>query len=359
MEKFFDYFKSKSFCENKTTAKENTATNNIEEFDVNLEACIKDEVINENLIFDNDCNLAADSDLEDPLTVSNLGQEIDKKPELPVTEEFVDKKHVTNSDTDNLSVMNSNLDVDIGNEAMLMNDLIQDNTNISMLVEEEVIDKNDYIADTNLDTDDIGLMSKLERDGTNIMQVNDQIVNNNFTSQNYDISATNTLTNMSEKGKKRGRKRKYESQNREIRKLKSNTNQDYINSKGKEVKKKTFNDFACNCPLKCTEKVEANIRKREFENYWNSGNFSARLSIIRDNIIEHKVIRSYVHSGSKKRTFTRRYFIAGVLVCKKTFLQTYQISASRVSLVLEKMRKQEDFTDNRGRTRAGGIAIKD
>lgn len=152
------------------------------------------------------------------------------------------------------------------------------------------------------------------------------------------------------KGRKNsGRKRKYACQNREIKKQKVNSNQDYVSASGKIIKKREFTGdiFDCRCPKKCTQKVDANIRREEFTKYWKSGSFPARCEIILGNVKEKKVNRSYVKGKASRRTATRLYYIGGVDVCKKTFLNTYKISQSRIDIALKKLNEQE-LTDRRG-----------
>lgn len=62
---------------------------------------------------------------------------------------------------------------------------------------------------------------------------------------------------------KKGRKRRYEDHNSSIRKKKANTNQDYYSAKGKKVSAKEFNRSDCRCPLKCTENISIDQRKKE------------------------------------------------------------------------------------------------
>lgn len=158
---------------------------------------------------------------------------------------------------------------------------------------------------------------------------------------------------------KRGRKRKHPDQNRTIRKQKANTNQDYVSAKGKEVCPKQFtgDDFNCNCPKKCTEKVSVEIRKNEFERFWNAGSYEARCAILLGSVKELEKQRSY--SANSKRIFTRKYYIANITVCKKTFLNTLGISQTRIDFALQKCRSQAPVNDNRGMNSGGKNAISE
>lgn len=156
---------------------------------------------------------------------------------------------------------------------------------------------------------------------------------------------------------KKGRKRKYEDQNSSIRKKKANTNQDYFSAKGKKVCAKEFNSSDCNCPLKCTEKIGIEQRKKEFDKFWNSGSYEARCALLQGSITETKTRRSYVRNS--KRTFTRKYKLCDTSVCKKAFLITLGISQSRIDVALNKYREQAFITDKRGVKSGGKNAISE
>lgn len=64
---------------------------------------------------------------------------------------------------------------------------------------------------------------------------------------------------------RKGRKQKVPGQTREERKMKANTNKPYINSKGVEVQPRVFDEnFDCQCPKKCTEKISLQARRGKF-----------------------------------------------------------------------------------------------
>ncbi|KAJ0177334.1 hypothetical protein K1T71_007343 [Dendrolimus kikuchii] len=144
---------------------------------------------------------------------------------------------------------------------------------------------------------------------------------------------------------KKGRKRKFVDQNSSIRKKKANNNEDYFSAKGKKVCAKEFNSSGCRCPLKCTEKISIDQRKKEFEKFWSSGSYEARCAILQGSVIEVKKNRSYsIHS---KRAF----------ICKKAFLITLGISQSRIDVALNKFREQAPIDDKRGVKSGGRNAI--
>lgn len=152
---------------------------------------------------------------------------------------------------------------------------------------------------------------------------------------------------------KRGRKRKYPEQHRDIRKKKTNCNEDHISVKGKEVTRIFFSgdSFDCKCPKKCTDKVAAEERKKEFDRFWMCGNYGARCAILQGCVTETETKRSY--TANSKRSFTRYYHVNGKSVCKKTFLNTFGISQTRIDFALKKLKNQEPVNDQRGQKSGG------
>nr|CAH7764001.1 unnamed protein product [Callosobruchus chinensis] len=66
----------------------------------------------------------------------------------------------------------------------------------------------------------------------------------------------NAQENVSHPGRpKKGRKRKYPDQDRNIRKKRIHSNLDHHSAKEKFVRAKEFVAFACNCSMKCNEKL--------------------------------------------------------------------------------------------------------
>lgn len=158
---------------------------------------------------------------------------------------------------------------------------------------------------------------------------------------------------------KRGRKRKHPDQNRQIRKKQCNTNQDHYNAKGKKVEAKEFlgNNFNCNCQKKCTEKLPKEVRQAEFTKFWASGSYEARCAILQGCVKEVPKKRSY--SSNSKRMYTRKHNLLDIEVCKKTFLNTFGISQTRIDSALSKQRSQEKINDKRGLNSGGKNAISE
>ncbi|CAH2098877.1 unnamed protein product [Euphydryas editha] len=139
--------------------------------------------------------------------------------------------------------------------------------------------------------------------------------------------------------------------------LYDDNNQDYFSAKGKKVCAMEFNSSDCRCPLKCTEKLTIDQRKKEFDKFWNSGSYEARCAILPGSITETKKKRSY--AVNSKRVFTRRYKLCNTSVCKKAFLITLGISQSRIDVALNKLREQASISDKRGVKSGGRNAITD
>ena len=95
-----------------------------------------------------------------------------------------------------------------------------------------------------------------------------------------DLTET-TLENKVYKGRpKKGRKRKFENQNRTERKKKRNSNKQYNNYKGREIRPKEFINYVCNCTLKCAKNIPVEIRKLEFERFWSLGSYDCQVNFI-------------------------------------------------------------------------------
>lgn len=164
---------------------------------------------------------------------------------------------------------------------------------------------------------------------------------------------TRELVRISHDGKPKGRKRAVPDQTREIRKIRANTNQPYINSKGNEVKPKVFDEsFSCGCPKKCTQQLSLKVRKQIFNMFWGIGTYEGRCAFLNSCVNELPKKRQYTKAETSRRNHTRKYYLKGVEVCKTAFTKTLKISNSRIDVSLHKM-ESENFTDERGKKRIG------
>ena len=119
----------------------------------------------------------------------------------------------------------------------------------------------------------------------------------------------------SESGKPKGRKRAVADQTRAIRKLRANTNQAYVNSKGNDVQPKEFDaDFECACSKKCTRKISKKCRKQIFTMFWSIGTYEGRCAFLNSCINEVPKKRQYTKNEKSRRNNTRKYFLKGTEV---------------------------------------------
>lgn len=118
------------------------------------------------------------------------------------------------------------------------------------------------------------------------------------------------LVQISDNGKPKGRKRAVADQTRAIRKLRANTNQAYVNSKGNEVQPKEFDsDFECTCPKKCTRKISEKCRKQIFTMFWGIGTYEGRCAFLNSCINEVPKKRQYTKNEKSRRNNTRKYYL--------------------------------------------------
>ncbi len=137
------------------------------------------------------------------------------------------------------------------------------------------------------------------------------------------------------------RRRVVADQTRTIRKLRANTNQPYVNSKGKEVKPKEFDvSFKCGCPKKCTEQLSLKVRRQIFNMFWNIGSYEGRCAFLNSCVNEIPKKRQYTKSENSRRKHSRKYYLKGVEVCKHAFVNTLKISNSRIDVSLHKMESE-------------------
>lgn len=117
---------------------------------------------------------------------------------------------------------------------------------------------------------------------------------------------------------------------------------------------KTFSNNNCLCNKKCIEKIACEERKKAFESFWKLKSFTAQnvflCGLIKQKKPEVKRPRDQSRFG---KTVSNKYFIhrqgETVKVCKKYFLQTFQISDGRMSRAINKIKQGEQpGSDNRG-----------
>lgn len=147
---------------------------------------------------------------------------------------------------------------------------------------------------------------------------------------------------------RRGRKRKYPSQNRQEKKICINNNRAYITSSGNLVEPKFFIDPACFCPRHCRERFQEPDLQRIFHNFHHLGSYEARTTFITQNVQEVPKKRCMSLAQESTKHFSRIYRINQTQVCKVFFLKLLQIAANRVDIALKKW-KSCVLKDLRGR----------
>jgi len=143
---------------------------------------------------------------------------------------------------------------------------------------------------------------------------------------------------------------------KEKRKISRNLGQAYETKLGKVVEGKQFKNTNCNCKKKCPDKVEIESRRSAFENFWKMGSFSAQNAFICGLIKQETPACRRPRAGDKgPKSSTNHYNLillngTSVTVCKKYFLETFQISDGRMSRALQVVKTgQPPGTDKRGK----------
>lgn len=124
-----------------------------------------------------------------------------------------------------------------------------------------------------------------------------------------------------------------------------NSGQRYVSKKGKIVEGKTFQYTPCSCKMKCNDNITPEERKSLFESFWKMGDFKRQntflCGLIHKNAVKQRRPRK---DGATKRSSSNKYYLKpnnglSVMVCKKYFLNIFNVSEGRVSRAL---RKTED-----------------
>lgn len=154
---------------------------------------------------------------------------------------------------------------------------------------------------------------------------------------------------------KRGRKRKKNEDTWKKKKRQNcrNSGLAYHSVKGKEIPRKSFTNAPCHCKKKCNQKFTEEERKRIFESFWKLGDFSKQNIYIRSSVMSHTVERKRIRNGSRREknvsySYNLRNSANSQTVCKKYFLETFQLSHGRVYRCISKS-EVNDVIDSRGK----------
>ncbi|XP_073948647.1 uncharacterized protein [Choristoneura fumiferana] len=150
-----------------------------------------------------------------------------------------------------------------------------------------------------------------------------------------------------------------------IKKMK-NTGQDFVNSKGKNIKKKEMKP-GCGekCIRNCKKVITEERRKYLFDAFWKMGDHESQLRYIFNYVQKvDKKVEKIIKDGKSRRTCTYKYYLAiekddykasqsnSVQVCKKTFLNTFDISDMWLTTMFKKLDINDvniAFKDMRGK----------
>lgn len=141
----------------------------------------------------------------------------------------------------------------------------------------------------------------------------------------------------------RKRQRKPENYPKNVAKHKRNSGLSYTTKKGATVNAKVFRDIDCQCKMKCHGLISVEERRSLHKQFWDIGDFGTQNAYLCGNVQHSDVVRLRARDGSRPpRTFMNQYFLSfknnTIHVCKKFFLDTFQISDGRLCRVLAKFR---------------------
>lgn len=128
--------------------------------------------------------------------------------------------------------------------------------------------------------------------------------------------------------------------------------------KGGIVEQKSFQNIDCGCAKKCIESVTEDERKLLFENFYAMADFSRQNAYLCGLIHQTEVKQRRPVNGNRgNKQISNLYHLQKanitVRVCKKFFLQTFQVSDGRVTRALHKVKNSKSpGEDLRGKHRA-------
>ncbi|XP_015178303.1 PREDICTED: uncharacterized protein LOC107067368 [Polistes dominula] len=126
----------------------------------------------------------------------------------------------------------------------------------------------------------------------------------------------------------------------QVNKIKRNTGQGYYTKKGKFIEAKKFQSINCNCSKECMKRVNETERKAIFHKFWNMGDFNKQNVFLKSNVQRKTVNRRRPRNNlGIIRAYTYKFYLMisdeNILVCKKFFIDTFQISSGRINRILK------------------------
>lgn len=107
----------------------------------------------------------------------------------------------------------------------------------------------------------------------------------------------------------KGRKQQYDGLSRDERKKQKYSNLPYINSFQKLIPATHFQDFICNCPLKCNANISLDARRNECKKFYDTESYIQQSYYIAAKIQETPVKRKYESAKIQARAENQRNFL--------------------------------------------------
>lgn len=200
---------------------------------------------------------------------------------------------------------------------------------------EEVENGNEDVDDSIADPDFVPEAGPSDFDNSAADPDNEQEGINDRTG-GADEPNPNNLNKQKETGKRKKRKAP-ETWKKNIRKTKRQNGEEYINTLG-QLQSKKVPKAACNCKLKCYEKLDAAARITICSDFWKLGSLNRQHDFIANSITKTVTVSSRKESSRRKHTlkYTLPYQTIKHTVCKVAYLNTLNISDKKVRVALSK-----------------------
>ena len=119
-----------------------------------------------------------------------------------------------------------------------------------------------------------------------------------------------------------------------IRKEARNKGLPYTTRKGKDVDRRTFDrEYDCKCRMKCCTKLSDQDKNLIFTNFWNEMDWNAQTRFLVSSVWLIPVKNRKVGT-SAGRTYSRKFYLSKIRVCKKMFLSILGIKNKRLDYAL-------------------------
>lgn len=134
-------------------------------------------------------------------------------------------------------------------------------------------------------------------------------------------------------------------------KIELNLGKEHVNRSGKNISAKDMGP-PCKCILRCFDKINEDLRKQIFNEYWSLGDHNLQWDFIARyvKIMDKKVATT----SNSRRTSSRKYYLPinndKINVCKVMFLKTLAVSEKVISSIFKKLNKSSVISsDQRGK----------